>query len=143
MKLIKVILLMIFTTFIFLGCSSGKSDPLENKSGDSSIVNKYTDISPKEAKQRLDTEKGIVLLDVRTLKEYAEKRIFNSELIPLDVIESEAPVKLMDKNQVIFVYCRSGSRSVVASEKLVRMGYTKVYNLGGIINWSYETDSNK
>ena len=43
--------------------------------------------------------------------------------------------------RTIFVYCRSGRRSVTASEALVKLGYTKVYNLGGIINWPYETEN--
>ncbi|MFA6940014.1 MAG: rhodanese-like domain-containing protein, partial [Clostridiaceae bacterium] len=45
---------------------------------------------------------------------------------------------LRDTNAVIFVYCRSGNRSVTAADILVNLGYKKVYNLGGIINWPYE-----
>lgn len=99
------------------------------------------DIKPEEAKKRLESEKGIILLDVRTLEEYSQKHIPSSLLIPVDMIEKEAPLKLTDKNAVIFVYCRSGRRSVTASEALVKMGYSKVYNLGGIIDWPYETES--
>jgi len=62
-------------------------------------------------------------------------------LIPVDVIETEAPVKLTDKNAEIFVYCRSGNRSVTASQALVELGYTNVYNLGGINDWPYETEA--
>ena len=110
---------------------------------DSPKASSYQNISPEEAKKRLESEKGIVLLDVRTQEEYDEKHIPNSLLIPVDVIEKEAPEKLTDKNTPIFVYCRSGRRSVTASEALVKMGYTKVYNLGGIIDWPFETETGK
>lgn len=110
---------------------------------DSSDILSYSNIAPEDAKKRIESEKGIILLDVRTQEEYAEKHIPNSLLIPVDVIEKEAPSKLTDKNAVIFVYCRSGRRSVTASEALVKMGYTKVYNLGGIIDWPYATESGK
>jgi len=80
---------------------------------------------------------------VRTQEEYIEKHIPNSVLLPVEVIEKEAPSKLTDKDATIFVYCKTGRRSVVASETLVKMGYTKVYNLGGINDWTYETESGK
>jgi len=100
-----------------------------------------TKISPTDAKKRLDTEKGIVLLDVRTRNEYLEKHIPKSTLISLDVLEKEASRKLSAKDTEIFVYCRSGSRSSVAVKTLLKLGYTHVYNLGGIMRWPYETVS--
>lgn len=78
---------------------------------------------------------------MRTKEEYAEKHIPGSMLIPVDALEKEAPSKLNDKNATILVYCRSGRRSVAASEVLVKLGYTNVYNLGGIMDWIYETKS--
>ncbi len=101
----------------------------------------YTDIKPEDAKERLENEKGIILLDVRTLEEYIETHIPGSILIPVEEIKSKASEILKDKNAAIFVYCRSGRRSVTASRELIEMGYTKVYNLGGIIDWPYETES--
>lgn len=103
----------------------------------------YSDIKPEEAKRRLENEKGIILLDVRTQEEYLESHIHDSMLIPVDEIEKEAPSKLADKNAVIFVYCRSGRRSAIASQTLADMGYINVYNLGGIIDWPYEIISGK
>ncbi|WHH57716.1 rhodanese-like domain-containing protein [Petroclostridium sp. X23] len=98
-------------------------------------------ISPSDAKRRLESEKGIILLDVRTKDEYLEKHIPKSTLIPVDVLSSEANKKLPDKNTEIFVYCRSGSRSAIAAKVLTKMGYTHIYNLGGIVRWPYETVS--
>jgi rhodanese-related sulfurtransferase len=96
-------------------------------------------ISPADAKARLDIENEIFLLDVRTKAEYQEKHIPNSTLIPLDILEREVGSKIPDKNTEIFVYCRSGSRSSTAVQILLKQGYTKVYNLGGILSWPYET----
>lgn len=95
-------------------------------------------ITPKEAKKRMDSEKGIIVLDVRTQEEYNAGHIKDSILIPVDVLEKESGKKLTDKNAPIFVYCRSGNRSTTAADILVKQGYKKVYNLGGIINWPYE-----
>lgn len=103
----------------------------------------YTKIKPEEAKKRLENEKGIILLDVRTQEEYTEKHIPDSLLIPVEEIEKEALTKLTDKNVIIFVYCRSGRRSAIASEALAKMGYARVYDLGGIIDWPYKTESGK
>lgn len=100
-----------------------------------------TMISPAEAKNRLDTEKGITLLDVRTKEEYLRKHIPNSTLMPLNVLEKEAARRLKDKDAVIFVYCASGSRSSVGVKILTRLGYTNVFNLGGLARWPYKTVS--
>ena len=98
-------------------------------------------ISPSEAKKRLETEKGIILLDVRNRDEYNKKHIPNSTLIPVNTLANEASKRLPDKNAEIFVYCASGSRSGMAVNTLLKMGYTKIYNLGGIFRWPYETVS--
>lgn len=148
-KKILVIILILFTIGTSACNAESKNESkIENKKTESSQKElpktlSYKNIKPEEAKKRLESEKGIILLDVRTQQEYDEKHISNSVLIPVDAIEKEAPSILTDKNAVIFVYCRSGNRSVTASEGLVKMGYTNVYNLGGIISWPYETESVK
>lgn len=98
-------------------------------------------ISPSDAKKRLDSEKGIILLDVRSRDEYMKKHIKSSTLIPVNVLANEAGKRLPNKDADIFVYCASGSRSSMAAKILLKMGYTKVYNMGGIFNWPYETVS--
>lgn len=108
----------------------------------SEVLN-FQEITPEEAKKRLESEAGIILLDVRTPEENEEKRIPNSLLIPVDNIEKEAVTKLTDKEATLFVYCRSGRRSAIAAKALTEMGYTKVFDLGGINDWPYETESGK
>ena len=55
-------------------------------------------------------------------------------------IGTESPKELADKNQLIYVYCRSGNRSKQAAEKLVALGYTNIVEFGGIIDWTGEIE---
>lgn len=116
--------------------ASSEKDEIHADKGEEIV---FRNISPHEAKRWLDEEDGIILLDVRTQEEYREKHIPNSVLIPVDVLEKKAIDELKDKSSTIIVYCRSGRRSVTASEILVKLGYTNVFNLGGILDWPYET----
>ena len=97
----------------------------------------YHKITPQEAKERMEKNPKAVILDVRTKGEYAEGHIKNAILVPNESIGSEPPKELPDKNAEILVYCRSGNRSRQASEKLVKMGYTQVYDFGGVNTWTY------
>ncbi|MDF2865320.1 MAG: Rhodanese-related sulfurtransferase [Clostridia bacterium] len=83
-------------------------------------------------------EKDYVILDVRTKQEYDLERIPNSILLTLDEIESEADVVLPDENVKIYVYCRTGRRSLAAAYKLIELGYKYVYDIGGIEDYPYE-----
>ena len=99
----------------------------------------YTKISAEQAKNMMDEENPFILLDVRTEAEYNEKHIGGAVLIPDTEIKSRAESELPDKDAIILVYCRSGRRSASAANELVSMGYSNVYNFGGILDWPYET----
>lgn len=99
----------------------------------------YRQISQSEAKKMMETEKDFIILDVRTQEEFDEKHIENAILIPDYEIEQKAEKMLPDKDRMILVYCRSGRRSKNASQKLAQMGYTNVYEFGGINTWQYGT----
>ena len=99
----------------------------------------YRKISAADAYKMMSVQSDFILLDVRTEKEYKEKRIAGSILIPDNVIKDRALKELPDKDKVILVYCRSGRRSASAARILVSLGYTNVYDFGGILDWPYET----
>ena len=101
---------------------------------------RYVKITAQEAKARIDAGRAAVL-DVRTKEEYDERHIPCALLIPLDMLEEGAPKLLPDKDEEILVYCRSGRRSAEVAEKLAEMGYTRVFDFGGIIDWPYETEN--
>jgi len=85
-----------------------------------------------------DTD-GYILLDVRTDEEYNAEHIEGAVLIPDYEIGSRAETDLPDKTALVLVYCRSGRRSANAANELIGMGYTSIYDFGGIIDWPYDT----
>ena len=100
----------------------------------------YVNITAEEAKQIMDTEEGYIILDVRTQEEYDQGHIPGAIVISYEEIEEKAEEVLMDKDQLILVYCRSGRRSKIAAEALVELGYTNIKEFGGIIGWPYEVE---
>ena len=120
-------LLALALPFVCVGCASdcGSAD--------------YEQISGAQAKALMDSESGYIIIDARTQEEYGEGHIEGAILIPEYEIADRAEKELPDKDQLILVYCRSGRRSKIAAEALVKLGYTNVREFGGIIDWEYET----
>lgn len=98
----------------------------------------YQSITQEDAKQKMDTMTDYVILDVRTEEEYQEGHIPNAICIPNETIDETVKEQLPNLEQTIFVYCRSGNRSKQASEKLAELGYTNIFEFGGIQTWEYE-----
>ena len=128
LKINKRFLIALLTFALPFGCV-GCSD------GDSAT---YEQISGAEAKALIDSESGYIIIDARTQEEYDEGHIPGAILIPEYEISDRAEKELPDKDQLILVYCRSGRRSKIAAEELVKLGYTNVKEFGGIIDWEYE-----
>jgi rhodanese-related sulfurtransferase len=97
----------------------------------------YKQISQEEARKMME-EEDCVILDVRTEEEFNEGHIPDAVCLPAETIGSEAPAQLPDKDQVILIYCRTGIRAAGAAEQLAKLGYTNVYEFGGIVNWKGE-----
>jgi parallel beta-helix repeat protein len=94
----------------------------------------YTDVTVSDAKNMIDSEPSIVVLDVRTQSDYDAGHIKNARLIPVDELEQR--LNELNKTQRILVYCRSGHGSSTASQILVNNGFLHVYNmLEGITAW--------
>lgn len=102
----------------------------------------YRQITMEEAVTMMEEETGYTILDVRTAQEYSEKHIPGAINIANESIGTEDIPELPDKDQLILVYCRSGNRSKQASEKLVKLGYTNIVEIGGINSWPGETVEN-
>lgn len=102
----------------------------------------YTHLSMDEAKQIFESDKdgSYIILDVRRADEFAEGHIPGAINVANESIGADAPAELPDKDQLIYVYCRSGNRSKQASEKLVALGYTNIVEFGGIIDWTGEIE---
>lgn len=98
----------------------------------------YQKITAEQAKARMDSGDELIILDVRTQEEYDAGHISDAILVPNETILDTQPALLPDLDAEILVYCRSGNRSAQAAKKLIAMGYTNVYDFGGIIDWPYE-----
>ena len=101
----------------------------------------YTQISMEEAIAMMEESTDYILLDVRTHEEFTELHIPGAICVPNEEIGTDEIPELPNKEQLILVYCRSGNRSKQASEKLAKLGYSNVYEFGGIIDWPGETVS--
>jgi len=80
--------------------------------------------------KKIMSENEYVIIDVRTKEEYDISHIKDSINIPYDRIDESLEI---DKETVIFVYCKSGNRSNYAYNVLINLGYT-VYDLGAFQN---------
>lgn len=97
----------------------------------------YRRIPQAEAWQMMQQQK-VLVLDVREQSEYDSGHIPGAVLLPMGCISAAAVIP--DKNATVLVYCRSGSRSRTAAGKLAELGYTGVYEFGGIITWPYAVE---
>ncbi len=124
----RVIPLLFVLTMLFAGCSTG------GNSGS------YQQISQEEAKEMMDTQE-VVVLDVREQDEYDSGHIPGAVLLPVGTINEEtASAEIPEKDDTVLVYCRSGNRSKTASAALAELGYTNIYEFGGINTWPYEIE---
>ena len=124
----KLISILAVAALLLSGCGSK-----ESSSGS------YTQISQEEAVRMMAEDDGHVIVDVRREDEFESGHIPGAICIPNESIIDKEPEELPDKDQIILIYCRSGRRSKEASQKLYDMGYTRIYEFGGIIDWTGET----
>ena len=100
----------------------------------------YQQISQERAKEMMDTQQ-VLVLDVREQAEYDRGHIPGALLLPVGTIEEDtAAAVIPEKDTVVLVYCRSGNRSKTAAAALAALGYSHVYEFGGINTWPYGTE---
>jgi len=136
--------------FALSGCSMEEQNTTNQTREESNISSTSSDsvapvlekITAEKAKEMMDSDQPIIL-DVRTTEEYEEGHIEGAILIPDNEISAKAEELLTDKNATILVYCRSGRRSALAAQDLSDLGYTKIYDFGGIIDWPYDVVAGK
>ena len=100
----------------------------------------YTSIDMETAKSIFETEGDYIILDVRRTDEFADGHIPGAINVANENIQDVEPPELPEKNQTIYVYCRSGNRSKQAASKLAAMGYTNIIEFGGIMDWTGEIE---
>ena len=124
----RMLPLLISLLLLLAGCVGNAAD------------SSYQQITQEEAKEMMDTQE-VIILDVREQDEYDGGHIPGAVLLPVGTIdETTAAEVIPEKDSTVLVYCRSGNRSKTASSTLAELGYTNIYEFGGINTWPYETE---
>ena len=122
MKIKKVIAFAIAPLLLILTACGGSSAKVNNLNADGFA----SDIK----------NPGVVVLDVRTAGEFASGHIENAINIDVESGSFDSEIAKLDKSVEYAVYCHSGRRSGIATEKMAKAGFTKLSNLeGGIQAW--------
>lgn len=129
----RIILLSVLLLALLCGCAPQNDGEIEEMT--------YIQITMDKAVEMMESESNYIILDVRTFEEYNERHIPGAICVPNESIGTEPIEELPQKDQLILVYCRSGRRSKEAAEKLAAMGYSNIYEFGGILDWTGETVS--
>ena len=125
----RILPLLLSLPLLLTGCGGNASDA------------SYHQITQETAKEMMDTQE-VIVLDVREQEEYDSGHIPDAVLLPVGTIdETTAAEVIPEKDSTVLVYCRSGNRSKTASSALAELGYTNIYEFGGINTWPYETES--
>ena len=120
---------IIFIIIISSACARGSSEnPADRDTPD------YTSYEGLAALMEEKVQgSDFYLVDVRTPEEYETGHIPSALLIPHDTFTENLPTE--DKDALIILYCRSGSRAGIVKNTLEEMGYTNIHNFGGVSNW--------
>ena len=124
----KKILPLILSAFTLTACGASGSEA------------SYEQLTMYKALSQMAKEDNYILLDVRTAEEYNDGHIPGAINIANETIRTNEIAELPDKAQRIYIYCRSGNRSKQAAKKLVKLGYTNIVEIGGIIDYHGETE---
>jgi rhodanese-related sulfurtransferase len=118
----KRILILMLSLSALLGCKS-ESKPVVKV------------VSVSEFSEGLSND--IQLVDVRTPEEYADGHIENSQLINVKSDDFQEKIQDLDKDQPVYIYCRSGNRSQKAAKIMTELGFKEIVDLkGGYKAWS-------
>jgi len=124
----RALILFFAVLLVLTGCDSGRKEKT------------YQQITQEEAKNMMETL-DVIVLDVREQNEFDAGHIPGAALLPVGTISAETAAAVIPRlDSVVLVYCRSGNRSKTASEALLELGYTSIYEFGGINTWPYEVE---
>jgi rhodanese-related sulfurtransferase len=121
MKLHSIFFLLVLS--VFLSCN-----------GQASKIIKMTEAT--DFAKKINTIQNPQILDVRTPEEFTEGHIKDAANVNWLGERFVSDAEKFDKTKPIFVYCKSGNRSMKATEKLQQLGFKNIYELeGGFMKW--------
>lgn len=137
--ILLILILVVGIGYFFMVGMSNNDMMMEEEHYKDEIVEDY-EIYPGIVADKIKNKENIILLDVRTLKEYEEIHLKNAILLPVQELsqKSLASIGLGEdaKDKEIIIYCRSGARSKTAYDIMNSLGYTNIKSVaGGMIHW--------
>lgn len=117
----KILFLLFLGITLLTSCSSAGAE--------------FGSMTGQEAYELYLSDSDVILLDVRSEEEFLDRHIAGSTSLPVNEIEDLITEVTEDKAAIILVICQSGNRSQVASQILVDLGFTNVYDIGGVNRW--------
>ena len=101
------------------------------------VTRSVTEYSPAEVEEKTHSSHGVLLLDVRTDKEWSQNHIKGAHHIPLHQIGRRYTELEKHKGREIICYCQSGNRSLTAAVRLKHLGFTTAHMKGGLVEWNF------
>ena len=95
----------------------------------------YATLTVSQARQLLMEDRRAVLVDTRSPEEYRRGTLPGSVSIPEAELDRRAAALLRDKTAPVLVFCRTGAHSWRSAQRLAELGYTRVYDAGGYLEW--------
>jgi len=139
----QFLMYLLFSALFLLGVVFffPNADEPDESEGAAQAVPHHQTITSGEARVLMESGEPYILLDVRTVAEFERSHIPGATLFPYDEIVIRALAELQDQEARILLYCQTGRRSANAARALAELGFTNVYDFGGIASWPYETVS--
>lgn len=132
----NILTIFSLTIVLFFTACKDSGSAQEVKVTSSQEVHKVKVISPQEVRDAVYGDNSQQLVDVRTIEEFQEGHLKNSQNICVTDDDFEENIVKLDKNQPIYLYCRSGKRSARAAKILKELGFKEIYDMeGGYLNW--------
>jgi rhodanese-related sulfurtransferase len=97
------------------------------------------EITVDGTQQRMQSNKGVRLIDVREDNEWKAGHAAGSSHLGKGIIERDIEAEVPDKATELILYCGGGYRSALAADVLQQMGYTNVFSMAG--GWKAWKDS--
>lgn len=123
MKTTLKLIILLFVAVLGISCNTKSQSQIDSISV----------ITPTEFKEKSVNN---TIIDVRTPQEFSEGHIEGAVNINYFDKTFLDQIAKYEKNEPLFIYCKSGNRSGQASKKMADLGFKQIYDLeGGILNW--------